>query len=69
MLLWQNFHQNDGTEKDMESRQSVKGVTSMVPMNGLDKAGALDLKVYSCNPAKWIVDVVWLNLVEWSKFP
>ena len=53
----------------MESRQSVKGVTSMVPMNGLDKAGALDLKVYSCNPAKWIVDVVWLNLVEWSKFP
>ena len=69
MLLWQNLHQNDGTEKDMESRQSVKGVTSMVPMNGLDKAGALDLKVYSCNPAKWIVDVVWLNLVEWSKFP
>ena len=58
MLLWQNLHQNGGTEKDMESRQSVKGVTSMVPMNGLDKAGALDLKVYSCNPAKWIVDVM-----------
>ena len=58
MLLWQNLHQNGRTEKDMESRESVKGVTSMVPMNGLDKAGALDLKVYSCNPAKWIVDVV-----------
>ena len=42
-------------------------------MNGLDKtlerAAALDLKVYTCNPAKWIVDMVWLNLVEWSKFP
>ena len=24
--------------------------------------------MFSCNPAKWIIDMVWLNLVEHSKF-
>ena len=32
------------------------------------EGAALDLIVYSCNPAKWIIDMVWLNLVEHSKF-
>ena len=47
------------------------GGASLVPMNGLDKRqerAALDLKVKSCNPAKWIVNMVWLNLVEQTKF-
>ena len=67
-------HTSARAEIDMESRQSVKGVTSLVytheqPGYDAREGAALDVKVYSCNQAKWIVDVVWLNLVERSKFP
>ena len=47
------------------------GGASLAPMNDLDKRlerAALDLNVYSYNPAKWIVDMAWLNLVEQTKF-
>ena len=36
-------------------------------MNDLDERlerAALDLNVDSCNPAKWIMDMVWLNLAR-----
>ena len=43
-----------------------------MPMNHLDKTLEMECLgsegVYSYNPAKWIVDMVWLNLVERSKF-
>ena len=41
------------------------GGSRLVPMNDLDERlerAALDLNVDSCNPAKWIMDMVWLNL-------
>ena len=40
----------------------------MIPLleqKRLERVAALDLKVYSCNSAKWIIiDMVWLNLLE-----
>ena len=44
------------------------GTHELPGYNSRERA-ALDLKVYFCNPAKWIMDMVRLNVVERSKFP
>ena len=56
-------------EEEEEEEEEEEITTTIQSSKEGQKGTALDLKVCSCNPAKWIVDMVWLNLVEQSKFP
>ena len=59
---------SDSIVNDMGSKhKSWKGLV-WCPWTTWMKWTALDLKVYSCDPAKWIMNAMWLNLVEHSKF-